>query len=45
MMKLKTNKTSIKGPRPKIKNKKNDWNWNTNNKESQVILFREGEWK
>jgi hypothetical protein len=36
-MKLKTNKTSIKRLRTKIKNQKNkDWSWNTNNKEGQL---------
>jgi len=45
MMKLKTNKTCIKGPTIKIKNQKNkDWSWNTNNKEDQTIIFgRKGE--
>jgi hypothetical protein len=39
-MKLKTNVTSTKGPRTKIKNKKNkDWSKNINNKESQTIIF------
>jgi hypothetical protein len=47
MMKLKTNKTCIKGPTIKIKNQKNkDWSWNTNNKEDQTIIFgRKGEKK
>jgi len=33
MMKFKTNKTSIKGSRIKIRYQKiKDWSWNTNNK-------------
>jgi hypothetical protein len=44
MMKLKTNKTFIKWPKPKIKNKNNkNWNWNSNNQEGQAIIFRGGE--
>jgi hypothetical protein len=40
-MKLKTNKTSIKGPKPKIRNQKNkDWSWNINNQEGQAIIFK-----
>jgi hypothetical protein len=46
MMKLKTNKTSIKRPRTKIKNQNNkDWNWNNNNKKDQAIIFKGGERK
>jgi hypothetical protein len=40
MMKLKTNKTSTKGSRTKIRNKKNkDWSRNINNKDSQAIIL------
>ena len=44
-MKLETNKTSIKGPTIKIKNKNNKyWSLNTNNKDDQIIIFgRRGE--
>ena len=39
-MKLKTNKTSTKGSRTKIRNKKNkDWSRNINNKDSQAIIL------
>jgi hypothetical protein len=45
-MKLKTNKTSTKELRPKIRNKKNkSWSWNNNNQEGQVVIFRGGERK
>jgi hypothetical protein len=41
MMKLKTNKTSIKRPRTKIRNQNNKgWSWNTNNKKGQAVIFK-----
>jgi len=43
-MKLKTNQTSTKEHRKKIRNKKNkEWSWNINNKKSQAIIFEVGE--
>ena len=40
-MKLKINKTSIRGSRKKNQNQKNkDWSWNTNNKEGQIVIFK-----
>jgi hypothetical protein len=45
-MKLKINKIFMKEPRIKIRKQKNkDWSWNTNNKEDQTIIFKEGERK
>jgi hypothetical protein len=45
-IKLKTNKTSIRGSRKKIQNQKNkDWSSNTNNKEGQTIIFKRKEIK
>jgi hypothetical protein len=45
-MKLKINKIFMKEPRIKIRKQKNkDWSWNTNNKEDQTIIFKEGEKK
>jgi hypothetical protein len=40
-IKLKIIKTSTKWPRTQTRNKKNkDWSQNSNNKESQVVIFQ-----
>jgi len=42
-LKVKTNKTYIKGSKTKHRNQKNnDWSWNTTNKDIQIIMFRGG---
>jgi hypothetical protein len=42
-LKVKTNKTYIKGPKTKHRNQKNnDWSWNIINKKIQIIMFRGG---